>query len=101
MDTQVPASHHTRRIQEHPAAVLSRLYRVAVYVTLVASAKKHVTLIFEPAALLAVEIVAGSGVGIVAKAVVRRGNGLFVLRKAFLLLMLFVWCQHDADETQR
>jgi hypothetical protein len=57
----------------------------------VAAARKNVMLTF--AVFLVVETVVGIGVeGVeVVKVVVKRVDGLFVLRRVFLLLMLW-WC---------
>jgi hypothetical protein len=70
--------------------ISSVLYHIAVFGSPVAGARKNVMLIF--VVFLVVETVVGIGVeGVeVVRVVVKRVGGLFVLRRVFLLLML--WC---------
>jgi hypothetical protein len=80
--------------------ISSTLYHIAVFGSLVAGARKNVVLI--SAALLVVETVMGIGVeGVeVVRVVVKRVDGLFVLRRVFLLLMLWVGVLASALEAR-
>jgi hypothetical protein len=83
-----------------PAVTSSTLYHIAVFGSLVAGARKNVMLIF--VVFLVVETVMGIGVeGVeVVRVVVKRVDGLFVLRRVFLLLMLWVGVLASALEAR-